>query len=142
MPNKGNMSYTSLEAAWGPDPGVAANSYPALPAPSMAAGPQKVYAGGNGPQKVYAGGNAPEKVFEQPADMPANPEHERLIKAVLMEQQRHAMRIEQLMHYMANKPVEGKGMTVMDVILIVLALVFIVLVLFLISCVRSLRSRL
>lgn len=131
-------TFTSFDAAWG-SPAAAAPAYPALPAP--AAGPQKVYAGGNAPQKVYAGGNEPEKVFEQP-DAPANPEHERLMKAVLLEQQRHAMRIEQLMHFMANKPAEGKGMTVMDVILIVLALVFIVLVLFLISCVRSLRGRL
>ena len=129
-------TFSTLDAAWGTAPST--NMF-------NQATPQNAYEGGNVPQKVYNGGNVPQKVFEHPVDdtPPPNEEHERLMKALIMEQQRHAMRIEQLMHLLSSKPVEPtKGMTVMDIILIVLALVFIVLVIFLISCVRGLRAHL
>lgn len=117
-------TFSTFDDAWGP------STPPGPP-------PQKTFAGGNLPQKVLAGGNVPEKDFSQ-GDNPRMREEAAIIRALIAEQQRMNMRMEQLMSTVTARPSAKHALRVKDIVLIALALVFIVLVLFLISTVRRL----
>lgn len=126
----GAGSYTSFESAWGEG----------LP-PAQA--PQKVFAGGNLPQKVIEGGNRPEKVFANSRPMNNGNNGysmpERMLQQIVAQQQRQASEIARLMQLVSVSK-RPTGMSIGDVTLIVLALVFIVLVLFLINAVSRLTK--
>lgn len=118
--------YTSFESAWGE---------PAAPPP------QKSIASGNVPQKVLAGGNVPQKSFHAPPAAAAA--HDTNMQRMAMALQRQAAEVNRLQQMLAaaqSKPAR-KGMSVMEIAMVVMALVFIVLVLFLINAVSRLSYR-
>jgi len=135
------MSFASLDELWGGN----SNSGQQMQAPQPQA-PQKVYSGGNAVQKVYAGGNVPQKVVtEQSQD--ALEAADAMLRKMALHQQRQAAEIAHLRQIVAQSMSRAqeptrKGLTVMEITVIVLALVFILLVLFLISTVRQLTSAL
>src|SRR5262249_7543620 len=109
--------------------------------------PQKVYAGGNAVQKVYAGGNLPQKVVSEQQPQDALEAADAMLRKMAMHQQRQAAEIAHLRQVVAQSMMRAqepvrKGLSVMEITVIVLALVFILLVLFLISTVRQLTHAL
>jgi hypothetical protein len=129
------MSFTMLDEAWGA---------PAAPAPQYVQQPAKVFAGGNAPQKVFQGGNVPQKVFENGTTQynvgtQGRPQEAYEI-ARLQAMVQRLMHENQTQRAMANGRVR-RGMSVTEICVVVVALVFLVLVVYLISLVRSLLGR-
>lgn len=128
------MSFTTLEDAWGA---------PAAPQPQMSQMPQKVFQGGNLPQKVFQGGNAPQKVFENgqgpgySVGTQGQPQSAREI-ARLQAMVQRLMHENQAVRTM-NTGRQSKGMTIPEICCVVTAMVFIVLVIYLISLIRALK---
>jgi hypothetical protein len=136
------MSFASLDDLWG------GNSNGGAAQAAAPQAPQKVYAGGNAVQKVYAGGNLPQKELggQQQAQDPLEVA-DAMLRKMAQHQQRQAAEIAHLRQVVAQSMMRAqeparKGLTVMEITLIVLALVFILLVLFLISTVRQLTNAL
>jgi len=129
------MSFTMLDEAWGA---------PAAPAPQYVQQPAKVFAGGNAPQKVFQGGNVPQKVFEDgtvqySVGTQGRPQEAYEI-ARLQAMVQRLMHENQTQRAMANGRAR-RGMSVTEICVVVVALVFLVLVVYLISLVRSLLGR-
>jgi hypothetical protein len=131
------MSFTMLDEAWGA---------PAAPAaPQYVQQPAKVFAGGNAPQKVFQGGNVPQKVFENGTTQynvgtQGRPQEAYEI-ARLQAMVQRLMHENQTQRAMANGARARRGMSVTEICVVVVALVFLVLVVYLISLVRSLLGR-
>lgn len=111
--------------------------------------PQKVYAGGNTPQKVYAGGNLPQKELSGGQSQMQDPLEaaDAMLRKMALHQQRQAAEIAHLRQVVSQSMMRAqeptrKGLSIMEITVIVLALVFILLVLFLISTVRQLTHAL
>lgn len=138
---KNAMSFASLDDLWGGSSG--GNAAPA----AQPQAPQKVYAGGNAVQKVYAGGNLPQKELAGQAAQDPLEVADSMIRKMAQHQQRQAAEIAHLRQVVAQSMMRAqepvrKGLSVLEITLIVLALVFILLVLFLISTVRQLTHAL
>lgn len=129
------MSFTTLDDAWGA---------PAAPAPQVTQMPQKVFQGGNVPQKVFQGGNAPQKVFENgqgpgySVGTQGQPQSAREI-ARLQAMVQRLMHENQAQRTMNNAARSNRGMTIPEICCVVTAMVFIVLVIYLISLIRALK---
>lgn len=134
------MSFTMLDEAWG-------ETLPPqqMQAPQMSQAPQKVFQGGNLPQKVFQGGNVPQKVFENGSGpgysvgMQGRPQASMEI-ARLQSMVQRLMQENQTQRALANAARNGKGMSITEICIIVAVLVFIVLVIYLISLIRSLKA--
>jgi len=132
-----------LDDAWGAQPS-SPNFGPAIPAQQpLPQVPQKVFQGGNLPQKVFQGGNVPQKVFENGTGpgynvgmqgMPQNSMEIARLQSIVQ----RLMQENQTQRALANTRAT-KGLSVAEICFIVVALVFIVLVVYLISLIRALK---
>lgn len=129
-------TFSSFEDAWGASPPMEAVHTQA---------PMKSFAAGNSPQKSMANG-APQKVYSTGEAA----EQRDVVLASMMEhsqkQSKEILRLERMVGSLvqennANRAAAVKprgGLSVIEITVVVLALVFIVLVLYLISLVRGL----
>lgn len=138
---KSMATFSSFEDAWGPGPaseGMMANT------------PQKSFAGGNAPQKSMANGAPPQKVF---SSGDAADQRDVALAGMMEHTQRQSkeiVRLERMVNSLVQENAAAKqmaatnrpkgGLSVLEISVIVIALVFIVLVLYLIRLVSGLTK--